>query len=178
MEAKQRILEATQSVICQSGLSNLSIQRIADELDQSKSAVYYHYESKHDLIISFLDYLHDHLKETIKAVNRDDPEEALQNLIAELSSIQNNDERNLRVAIMSLRAEAPHDEHIAKRFQAIDKTVQSTFEDLYRSMNVQSSEQAASLTVSAIDGVVNRSLGYQLPKDNIDLLDGFPQRFT
>lgn len=178
MDAKQRILDATQTVICQSGLSNLSIQRISDELDQSKSAVYYHYDSKHDLIINFLDYLHDQLKETIKAVNNDNPEEALQDLIAELSSIQSNDERNLRIAIMSLRAEAPHDKEIAKRFKAIDKTAQTTFEDLYRAMSAQSPEQAATLTLSAIDGTVNRSLSYQLPKDNQDILEDFPQRFT
>jgi hypothetical protein len=75
-------------------------------------------------------------------------------------------------------SKAKSDEEIAERFKAIDKTVQSTFEGLYRSMSVQSAEQAASLTLSAIDGVVNRSLGYQLPVENVDLLEGFPQRFT
>ena len=38
-------------------------------------------------------------------------------------------------------------------------------------------KQAASLTLSAIDGVVNRSLTYQIPTDLQDLLEALPERF-
>ena len=177
MDAEAKIIEATQTVICRNGLSSLSIQRIADELDQSKSAVYYHYESKHDLIINFLDHLHAQLKETIRCVDNDNPIKTVEDLVFELGSIETDDERNLRMAIMSLQAEAPHDEDIARRFKAIEQTVNDTFADLFSSLGVDEPERVAALTVAVIDGVVNRSLSYEVAEKNEVVLESFLQRF-
>lgn len=177
MNAKRRVMEATLTVICEAGLPNLSIQRLADELDQSKSAVYHHYDDKHDLLTSFLDYLHHQLKDTIEAVHGDSPEQRLENLIMDLSNIHGEKERNLRVAILSLQAEAPYDEDIAAEFKRIDKTLRSAVQTLYEDMDVQHPEQATTLTLSTIDGVVNRSLCYTEDYDPTDALRDLPQRF-
>jgi hypothetical protein len=81
------------------------------------------------------------------------------------------------MAIMSLQAEAPHDEDIARRFKAIEQTVNDTFADLFSSLGVDEPERVAALTVAVIDGVVNRSLSYEVAEKNEVVLESFLQRF-
>ena len=146
-DAENPILAATETIICEEGLSNLSIKTIADKIGQSKSAIYYHYDSKHDLLLNFLQYLHDEL-ETL-----------------------------LRVAIMSLRCEAPHDAEIAQMFTQIDTILYEQVNQLYKEIGASNPGRSAALLLSAIDGLVNRAISHTRPIQVDDVAKTLPQRF-
>ncbi len=60
MEIKPRqleIIEATGKILTQSGINGLTIKRLADEMNFSESAIYRHFESKEDIILTLLKYL-------------------------------------------------------------------------------------------------------------------------
>ncbi len=51
------IIEATGKILTQSGVNGLTIKRLADEMNFSESAIYRHFESKEDIILTLLKYL-------------------------------------------------------------------------------------------------------------------------
>lgn len=55
--AKRRIMEATYRALQKHGYGNLTIQHIADEFENSKTLLYYHYDGKDELLVDFLDYV-------------------------------------------------------------------------------------------------------------------------
>lgn len=176
-DAENPILAATETIICEEGLSNLSIKRIADKIGQSKSAIYYHYDSKHDLLLNFLQYLHDELETLLVSLEDSDPEKQLAALTKELTDIDNRRKRNLRVAIMSLRCEAPHDEEIAQMFTQIDTILYDQVNQLYKEIGASNPGRSAALLLSAIDGLVNRAISHTRPIQVDDVAKTLPQRF-
>jgi len=64
--AEEEIMEATYRALLRHGYADLSISRIADELDKSKAAIYYHYDTKDDLLVAFLEFAVDRFEETIE----------------------------------------------------------------------------------------------------------------
>ncbi|GAA0475047.1 hypothetical protein GCM10008985_34420 [Halococcus dombrowskii] len=56
-ETIEEIMDATYRALCKHGYAALRMQDIADETTKSKAALHYHYDSKHDLLLSFLDYI-------------------------------------------------------------------------------------------------------------------------
>ena len=51
------IIEAAGKILTASGLSGLTIKNLAKEMKFSESAIYRHFASKEDIIISLLEYL-------------------------------------------------------------------------------------------------------------------------
>ncbi|MFC6786750.1 TetR/AcrR family transcriptional regulator [Halobaculum halobium] len=54
------IMEATYRALCEHGYAELSVSHIAAEFEKSKSLLYYHYDSKDDLLAGFLRFAGDH----------------------------------------------------------------------------------------------------------------------
>jgi len=52
---KGAILDAAKKVIAQVGVHKASVQSIADEAGLSKGAVYYHYQSKDEILYALID---------------------------------------------------------------------------------------------------------------------------
>jgi len=52
---KEAILDAARKVIAKFGVHKASVQSIADEAGLSKGAVYYHYESKDEILYALID---------------------------------------------------------------------------------------------------------------------------
>ncbi|TYC47750.1 TetR/AcrR family transcriptional regulator [Weissella muntiaci] len=55
VEIKNMVLDSARRLIGRNGLSNLSISKVAQEADISKSHVYYYFDSKRDLIDQLID---------------------------------------------------------------------------------------------------------------------------
>jgi AcrR family transcriptional regulator len=64
-DTKEVIMRATYRALKRYGYAELSIGRIADEADLSKSAFYNHYDGKDDLLLSFLDFMLERIAETL-----------------------------------------------------------------------------------------------------------------
>ncbi|SHL31940.1 TetR/AcrR family transcriptional regulator [Haladaptatus paucihalophilus] len=122
--SEERIMEATHRALLRDGYAQLSISRIASELDQSKASLYYHYDSKEDLLLSFLEYVTDRLESNIYTSNDESPSQELEQFIEMLLPLQLDDtESQLRAAMVELRSQAVMDEKFRKQFTEIDDRI-------------------------------------------------------
>jgi AcrR family transcriptional regulator len=127
------IMEATFEALSKHGYADLTIQTIADEFEKSKSLLYYHYETKDDLLGDFLEFLLEEFEAEVDANEGADPEDRLWTVIELLlpSGIDENEEaRAYRSAIFELRMRAPYDERYADRFGATDERMIGTIESI------------------------------------------------
>lgn len=54
---QEAIMDATYQALCKHGYTDLTIQKIADEFGKSKSLLYYHHDTKDEILIVLLEYL-------------------------------------------------------------------------------------------------------------------------
>ena len=139
MSADDDIMRATWHALCATGYADLTMQDIADESDKSKAALHYHYDSKQDLLESFLDHITDRFLTRVREAEADaatDPEARLAAVLdAALSPPEADELQNLRTALLELKAQAPH-------------------EPAYRERLVEADEQFRALLVAVLeDGV-------------------------
>ncbi len=64
-ETQAAIMRATYRALCDRGYANLTMQAIADEFDKSKAVIHYHYDTKEDLLVAFLEYLLENFGRTV-----------------------------------------------------------------------------------------------------------------
>lgn len=76
------ILDATYRALCKHGYANLTLQDIAAEADTSKSSIHYHYDSKDQLFVPFLDDLYERFTGRVDSPEGDTPYEQLQEILA------------------------------------------------------------------------------------------------
>jgi len=73
MEIKPRqleIIEATGKLLTTSGISGLTIKNLATEMNFTESAIYRHFRSKEEIILTLLQYLHGNVTRIIKETSR------------------------------------------------------------------------------------------------------------
>ena len=127
------IMEATFEALSKHGYADLTIQTIADEFEKSKSLLYYHYETKDDLLGDFLEFI---LEGFIAEVETEEEEEPLDRLwtVVELllpPDVHEDEEaQQLRRALFELRMQAPYEEAYARRFEEMDELLTATFETI------------------------------------------------
>jgi len=118
------ILEATYSALRQYGYTELSTQDIADNFEKSKSAIYYHYDSKDDVLLSLLDYVVETFFEELEAESGADPVENLRLLVDRLVPVPfAGDDRDLHAVMFELRSEALTNPDYRAKFTEVDRTV-------------------------------------------------------
>lgn len=77
-DTHERIMQATFETIQEYGFAGLSIQRIADRADLSKSSFYHFFDDKDDLLLAFLDSMLEQFGAPLSAIDtEEDPEAAL-----------------------------------------------------------------------------------------------------
>jgi AcrR family transcriptional regulator len=77
-DTRERIMQATFQTIQEYGFAGLSIQRIADNADLSKSSFYHFFDDKDDLLLAFLDAMLEQFGAPLSEVGEaEDPEAAL-----------------------------------------------------------------------------------------------------
>jgi len=69
------ILDATYRALCEHGYANLTLQDITAKADTSKSSIHYHYDSKDQLFVAFLDDLYERFTERVDSPESDTPYE-------------------------------------------------------------------------------------------------------
>jgi AcrR family transcriptional regulator len=80
---KEQIKQAVLEIIHSEGLKNLSTRRVAREIGLSEGAIFRHFTSKKEIILSIMEDVKDQLLEPLRRVafGTDDPEERLRNLL-------------------------------------------------------------------------------------------------
>lgn len=127
---KQEIMEATYRALSEHGYDGLTTQTIGDEFENSKSLLYYHYESKDDLLVDFLDYV---LHEFLHAIRVQDHPPAKQlRLLVDNIVPETLDEEPYKVqlAMFELRVNAPHDHNAQQQYLDVDRELKQLLKEI------------------------------------------------
>ena len=129
--AETEIMQATYQALLTHGYADLSILDIAEELDKSKSALYYHYDSKEDLFIAFLEFAVDQFESSISTESGEDPREDLDHFIEKLLPLQpDEDQRQLQEVLVGLRSQSATNAEFRKQFTRIDERLATTIQEI------------------------------------------------
>lgn len=121
-DTRQALMRATFRALCDHGYADLSIQRIADEFEKSKSLIYYHYDDKDALLLDFLDYMHERFTEGMAEMERAEPGEQLLEFYDLVVPAEMDDEQaSFIVALFELRTKAPQAPPYRERFTDMDE---------------------------------------------------------
>ncbi|WP_284010058.1 TetR/AcrR family transcriptional regulator [Haloarcula pelagica] len=81
-DSREAIMHATFCALQQHGYAGLSIQRIADEAELSKSTFYHHFDGKEDLLLSFLEFILDTFDQLFQLESSGDPHADLKTFVS------------------------------------------------------------------------------------------------
>ncbi|QLH84642.1 TetR/AcrR family transcriptional regulator [Halosimplex pelagicum] len=121
-EPETEIMRATYRALREHGYADLTIKRIAEEYGKSTAAVHYHYDTKDELLVAFLDYLLERFVDTIRDVETTDPHQRLDLLLDELIFAP-EEHRDLAVAMLEMRSQAPYKPDFRERFRGNDEYI-------------------------------------------------------
>lgn len=157
------IMEATYRALCDHGYADLTIQAIADEFEKSKSLLYYHYDTKDEILVEFLSYMLDQFTVEDAIDTTDSPDDQLRSLIDNfLPASPDAEQREFQIALLELRSQALSNEAYREQFTRADRLIKDTLADVltagiddgtFREVDV---EPTVSLLASTIDGAMLR----------------------
>lgn len=160
----EAIMRATYCALCKHGYADLTMQNIADESDRSKSALHYHYGSKHELLLAFLDHLFERFTARIDVDDDDDPVERLDEFVAALFGSSDGDDEagEFGNAMMEIKAQAPYEDEFRRKLTEHDRYVVDAVREIivdgveagqFRDVDV---DETAAFFVTMIDGARTR----------------------
>jgi AcrR family transcriptional regulator len=108
-DTRQAIMRATYRALCEHGYATLSMQDIADELDKSRSLLHYHYDTREDLLLAFVDHLVGWIGDRLEETDTTDPRAQLLEYVDRFI-MYDDDQRDFVVALFELRLQAVHND--------------------------------------------------------------------
>lgn len=119
---REEILAATYRCLRNHGYADLTMQKIGDELEQSPSLVYHHYENKDALVIACLEYLLEHFEGELGRGQVDDPQDRLEEMLDWwFATDVDGDWHAFLTTVLELRAQAVHDPDYREHFTRSDR---------------------------------------------------------
>ncbi len=131
-------MHATFAALTKYGYAGLSIQRIADEADLSKSTFYHHFDDKDDLLRSFVEYVLEEFSRVLSTRTSDDPVEALWTYVDlllasdEVDVLQGELSDEMLECYVELRAQAVRDDALRELFTRQDDAFAEQLADVVR----------------------------------------------
>ena len=126
---REAIMQATYAALAKHGYADLTIQRISDEFDKSKSLLYHHYESKDALLVDFLGFM-------LEQMEADIPIEAQENAYEQLMSAFDHvfdelfSEMDFLRALVEMRAQGASNETYRRQFTTNEQFVHGRLVDI------------------------------------------------
>lgn len=154
-DSENQIMEATYRAFCRHGYANLSIQRIADEFEKGKSLIYYHFDDKEDLMLSFLDYMMEKAK-----LEKEDgsPAEQIDSILEKVLGIEDEEQWRFQKAFQEFRVQAQHNVEFQKKFREADEVFLDKVTDIMSEAGSEDPEVAAEIFLSVIEGSISRKV--------------------
>ena len=175
-ETKAAIMEATYRAVLKRGFAGLTTQAIADEFDKTKAVLHYHYDSKEELLVAFLEYLIARFEAELDLAD-DSPVARLGTLIDILllgsaggDPEAESDHWEFHRAFLEVRSHAVHNEayreQLAANYERIFELMRDTIADgveagVFRDVDP---DLAASLLFAAVDGGRIQRVAYDRPE--------------
>ncbi|MEF8814303.1 MAG: TetR/AcrR family transcriptional regulator [Halovenus sp.] len=161
--AHEEIMDGVYEALCDHGYADLTMQDIANECGKSTSLLHYHYDTKADLLVAFLDHILTDYKERIG--NRPDrsPVEQLCAFIAWFVFGPGDEEReSFHLALLEMRSRGPFDDRIREQLDRSDRLLRTTVADsleagieagLFEPVDI---DRTAAMIVATLDGARTR----------------------
>ena len=126
-DTREAIMEATYRALCAHGYAALTMQDIADELGKSKSLLHYHFDTKEDLLVAFIEHLIGEFETKIETTADAPPVERLREFIDWFVFAPEDEERaDFHIAMLELRSQAPFTEGYREQLTRSDELVRGT----------------------------------------------------
>lgn len=162
-DTREEIMSATYRVLCEQGYADLSMRAIAAELGKSKSLLHYHYDTKDELLLAFLDRFLDRLDRWIDDVEADTHRERLLQFVDRfVVEPDEEDRQGFWLALLELRLRAPHDAAFQERLTTTNEAVIATLATIVEDGNEAGefrdvdAHRVAETIVSALEGARTR----------------------
>jgi AcrR family transcriptional regulator len=169
-ESKEDIMEATFQALCKHGYSDLSIQKIANESDLGKSTIYYHFDDKEDLMLSFMDGMAEKIEEDYRESEGRSAEERLDQLFEVMMGTE-GERWQFQKAFQELRVKAQSSEKFAEKLEETDRALLKHIAIILDDLGVENPEAQAEILISTIDGAVSRKVSMDDEKGLEELRD-------
>ena len=163
-DVREVIMTATYEALCEHGYTDLTAQAIADRTDKSKSWLFYHYDSKDDLVADFVGYLLERFEERLAEVDDRPPAVRLATFVDWYLHEPADEREAFHTALLELRAQAPYDDRFREQLRESDdrlrKTLESILEDGIAAGQFRDHDTAevAKLLLTTLDGARIRQL--------------------
>ncbi len=164
-DVRETIMIGTYEALCEHGYTDLTAQDIADRTDKSKSLLFYHYDSKEELVADFISYLLERFDDRVRATADQPPVERLALFVDWfLYGPGDDDRQSFHTALLELRAQAPYNERYRGQLQRSDERLRGTLESILRAgidageFHDHDTEETAALLIAAFDGARIRQL--------------------
>lgn len=132
-DTREDIMWATYRVLANEGYAGLTTQRVADEAGCSQSLIHYHFDTKEDLVVAFLDWIRAGEVDWLAALEADSAEERLHRFVDLQLSIPRDDEHGrFNVAFLELHAAAARNERYAAALRSFAELLQDTLAGIVR----------------------------------------------
>lgn len=128
------IMGATYHALCKHGYAHLTMQDIADEFDKSRSLLHYHYDTKEELMLAFVDNMVGWIGARLAESETEEPLERLEEFIDRFVIEPGEEDRQtFALALLELRVQAVHNEgfreKLATHYDTNIQTVAEIIED-------------------------------------------------
>ena len=163
--AAAEIMDGVYGALRAHGYADLTMQDIADECSKSKSLLHYHYDTKEDLLVAFLEHIISDSEGRIAARADDPPVDRLVQFVGWFVFAPDEADREaFHIALLELRTQGPFNERIREQLARSDRLLRGTVADIladgieagvFRDVDV---EETAALLVATLDGARTRQI--------------------
>ncbi|MEF8835436.1 MAG: TetR/AcrR family transcriptional regulator [Candidatus Thermoplasmatota archaeon] len=158
-ETRKDIMKATSKAIRRHGYAELTMDKIAEEYDKCKSNLHYHYGTKENLMVDFIDYLLEGFKEKV-VPDTDDPLEKLNGLIDRMLFGISDGEipERFHAVLLEIRSQVPYNERYREKITENDEFIHEKVTEIIEEgiekgrFKGVDSEKTATIILSTVDG--------------------------
>lgn len=184
-DSREAIIEATYDALRKHGYTAMTMQDIADEFGKSKSLLHYHYDTKDELLVAFIEQIVDEFEAEIESDEGMPPTERLRTLLDRFVFGPDDEEREaFHVALLELRTQAPYDEEYRDAFDRADRIFRDTLARIvadgiergeFRDVDP---DRTARLLASAIGGARTRQITLDDAAYTVEVRDALVEEYV
>jgi len=163
--AGEEIMDGVYRALCANGYAALTMQDIADECDKSKSLLHYHYDTKEDLLVAFLDGILTDYEGRLACRADRSPAERLVEFVARFVFTPGEDDReSFHLALLEMRSQGPFNGRIQAQLDRSDELLRDSVADILGagvddgSFEPVDVDRTAALLVATLDGARTRQI--------------------
>lgn len=156
-DARKEIMESTYRALCRHGYADLSIQKIAEESEKGKSSIYYHFDGKDELMLEFMDFMMDEIKERFSQLEGYTPERKLDEMIDMVLGAE-DEMWEFRKAMIEIQAKSSKDKRFKSKLRELDQLMVRNFSEVLEELGTEKPLQTAETILSCLEGAVTRKV--------------------